>query len=227
MEFDYTLTMSDDRSPRQRAAETKRRRTRVALLDAATAVFSEHGWQARMEDVAQRAGIGAATAYNHFPSKVDLMMHTFARIMEPLQEKVNHDIAAKVDPTIATTRHITEIVHLLKTSYKSMTAAYLAAVADSASSGAIPMAFVLDHEIKKVLAPAAPEQPLADLISYGQRVGAFRADVSAWAIGSYHTYALLWLVSRGVVPPPMENSESYEQDLVLNQLLPVLKLKQD
>ncbi|HEY4418069.1 MAG TPA: TetR family transcriptional regulator, partial [Pseudonocardia sp.] len=58
------------RDPRARAAQTKRDRTRRALLDAADTAFASHGWaNARMEDIAAAAGVSAATAYNHFPTK--------------------------------------------------------------------------------------------------------------------------------------------------------------
>lgn len=59
------------------AAGTRRRLTaqarREAILDAATAVFAERGYDgAAMDDVAAAAGISKALIYEHFPSKKDL-----------------------------------------------------------------------------------------------------------------------------------------------------------
>ena len=59
------------------AAGTRRRLTaqarREAILDAATAVFAERGYNgASVDDVAGAAGVSKALIYEHFPSKKDL-----------------------------------------------------------------------------------------------------------------------------------------------------------
>ena len=61
-------------TPQQRAAETKKRETRRKLMSGAVAVITEQGWQARLEDVAARAGVSAATLYTVFPTKDDLLL---------------------------------------------------------------------------------------------------------------------------------------------------------
>jgi AcrR family transcriptional regulator len=43
------------------------------VLAAARAVFSEHGRDAQMDDVARRAGVGVGTVYRHFPTKEALI----------------------------------------------------------------------------------------------------------------------------------------------------------
>ena len=71
--------------PRARAARTKRDRTRRALLDAADSAFGSRGWaRTRVEDIAQSAGVSAATAYNHFPTKHALLAQVYAPIINPL-----------------------------------------------------------------------------------------------------------------------------------------------
>ena len=53
----------------RRAAET-----RVALLDAASLLFTTSGWTGTgMRDVAAEAGVATETVYAHFPSKRDLL----------------------------------------------------------------------------------------------------------------------------------------------------------
>jgi AcrR family transcriptional regulator len=47
--------------------------TRLRLIAAAEAVFAEQGPSATMEQVADRAAVGAATLYRRFPTKPDLM----------------------------------------------------------------------------------------------------------------------------------------------------------
>ena len=49
------------------------RRNREKVLAAARAVFSEHGRDAQMDDVARRAGVGVGTVYRHFPTKEALI----------------------------------------------------------------------------------------------------------------------------------------------------------
>ncbi|WP_432544155.1 TetR/AcrR family transcriptional regulator [Kineococcus sp. SYSU DK002] len=49
------------------------RRSREALLTAAAAAFVEHGVQAPVRDIAERAGVGVGTVYRHFPTRADLV----------------------------------------------------------------------------------------------------------------------------------------------------------
>jgi AcrR family transcriptional regulator len=81
--------------PRARAAQTKRDRTRRALLDAADATFGARGWaNTRMEDIAVAAGVSAATAYNHFASKHVLVGCVYAPLVRPLVIQAEQDLAA-------------------------------------------------------------------------------------------------------------------------------------
>lgn len=81
--------------PRARAAQTKRDRTRRALLDAADSTFGTRGWaRTRMEDVAVAAGVSAATAYNHFPTKHALLGHVYGPLVRPLVVQAERDIVA-------------------------------------------------------------------------------------------------------------------------------------
>ena len=62
------LAAADERPLRADA-----RRNREKVLAAARAVFSEHGRDAQMDDVARRAGVGVGTVYRHFPTKEALI----------------------------------------------------------------------------------------------------------------------------------------------------------
>ncbi len=51
------------------------------ILDAALAVFSEYGYhEARIEDIAERAGVGKGTVYLYFPGKRELFQALIKRI---------------------------------------------------------------------------------------------------------------------------------------------------
>lgn len=58
-----------DSSLRERMAAQNRQ----AVLEAATARFSERGWAASVREIAHAAGVSVETVYGHFGSKVDLL----------------------------------------------------------------------------------------------------------------------------------------------------------
>jgi AcrR family transcriptional regulator len=54
--------------------ERRHQQTRIAIADAAVALFLERGYtETTMEDIAEAAGVSRRTAYRHFPSKDDLV----------------------------------------------------------------------------------------------------------------------------------------------------------
>ena len=59
--------------PDERPLRADARRNRQKVLAAARAVFSEHGRDAQMDDVARRAEVGVGTVYRHFPTKEALI----------------------------------------------------------------------------------------------------------------------------------------------------------
>lgn len=160
--------------PRARAAQTKRDRTRRALLDAADSTFGSRGWaRTRMEDIAATAGVSAATAYNHFPTKHALVGHVFGPVVHPLLVQAEHDIA--VDrPVVAALKD--QVIGLARVSsrYRTLTSAFWAAVEDyTLRVRSLPQP---DGDIEgdpRVLAPVPA--PLQMLIERGQAQGVLRA----------------------------------------------------
>lgn len=79
--------------PLRRDAEENRQR----LLAAGAAVFAEHGLEATMDDVAERAGVGVGTAYRRFANREELLDALFrARIAE--LDEIMDRAAAAPDP---------------------------------------------------------------------------------------------------------------------------------
>lgn len=70
-------------APGQRADMVRNRRL---LIEAATAAFAEHGVDASMGEIAQRAGVAKGTVFRHFASKEDLL----AAIMFQLLDRLIH-----------------------------------------------------------------------------------------------------------------------------------------
>ncbi len=65
--------MSHGTATDERPLRADARRNREKVLAAARAVFSEHGREAQMDDVARRAEVGVGTVYRHFPTKEALI----------------------------------------------------------------------------------------------------------------------------------------------------------
>ncbi|WP_394825790.1 TetR/AcrR family transcriptional regulator [Pendulispora albinea] len=59
--------------PPERGLRADAKRNRDKLLAAAEAVFTEHGAEASLDDVAKRAGVGIGTLYRHFPTREALL----------------------------------------------------------------------------------------------------------------------------------------------------------
>jgi AcrR family transcriptional regulator len=70
-----------DRSRRMRADA---RDNRERVLRAARAVFAEHGAQASLNKIAQRAGVGPGTLYRHFPTLPALLVAIIGDDVEAL-----------------------------------------------------------------------------------------------------------------------------------------------
>ena len=79
--------MSQLVAPGDRPLRADARRNREKVLAAARAVFSEHGRDAQMDDVARRAGVGVGTVYRHFPTKEALIEALMVAAFEAIAEK--------------------------------------------------------------------------------------------------------------------------------------------
>jgi AcrR family transcriptional regulator len=83
-----------DGSPvRPRRADARRNRDRV--LEAASAAFAAEGWDASLDEIARRAGVGAGTVYRHFPTKEALFE---AVVLDRVGALVEEARGLSVDP---------------------------------------------------------------------------------------------------------------------------------
>ncbi|MFF1924912.1 TetR/AcrR family transcriptional regulator [Streptomyces sp. NPDC058221] len=62
------------------------RRNYLRLLEAAGEAFAENGADAPFDDIAKRAGVGSATLYRHFPTRVVLLDAVFRDRVDALCE---------------------------------------------------------------------------------------------------------------------------------------------
>ena len=94
--------------PPKLRADAQRNRARV--VDAAVEVFAAQGVAASTEAIAERAGVGIATVFRHFPTKADLLVAVLTRHFAELTEAARAAASAD-DPGAAfydVMRHIVE-----------------------------------------------------------------------------------------------------------------------
>ena len=78
---------------------TRGDRTRAAVVEAATAAFTESGYtSATMADVAARAGVSEATVFLHFGSKAGLLMAVMRRYYDELAAACEEVAEGTPDP---------------------------------------------------------------------------------------------------------------------------------
>lgn len=80
------------------------RRNRLKVIDAAQVVFSERGPEARMEEVAERAGVAVGTLYRHFPNKEALLEALIAQRLGQVIEVARDVLHRDVEPWEAFSR---------------------------------------------------------------------------------------------------------------------------
>ncbi|MEO5707914.1 MAG: TetR/AcrR family transcriptional regulator [Alteraurantiacibacter sp.] len=85
---------SDEHAGRAAAGRRRRAETRARIIAAAFVIFGdENGLLARIEDIADQAGVTRATFYNHFAGMIELR--------EALTHEVTHNFLEAVTLTIA------------------------------------------------------------------------------------------------------------------------------
>ena len=68
-------------------------RNRERLIEAAREVFREQGYDASLDEVAKRAGVGAGTLYRHFPNRDALLDAVMQSWMERVTEATDKALA--------------------------------------------------------------------------------------------------------------------------------------
>lgn len=93
------MTETQDGVPKEGRVARRQRRTREALIRAASNVMSEKGIDAAtMLEIADRADMGAGTVYNYFRSKDDLAIAVLEEIIQHLAQRVEIATCDYTDP---------------------------------------------------------------------------------------------------------------------------------
>ncbi|MCW2719769.1 MAG: hypothetical protein QOG20_4934 [Pseudonocardiales bacterium] len=147
-----------------------------------------------MEDVAQAAGVSAATAYNHFPTKHALLGHVYRPLVRPLITQAEHDITAGRSMAEAVNDQVRALCRICDR-YRTLTASFWSAVQEYTIRVEGP-ADPTDDVDPRTLAPI-PEA-LRLLVEHGQRTGELRPYPPA---GEISTMIVNLLLLRSVNRP--------------------------
>lgn len=91
-------------------------------------LFEERGWLgARVEDIARAAGVSAATAYNHFPTKHALVGHVYGPRVRPAIDETLARLADGDDITRVLDDHTRELASIFRKNLR-LTIAFVDAV---------------------------------------------------------------------------------------------------
>ncbi|KUO18402.1 TetR/AcrR family transcriptional regulator [Streptomyces dysideae] len=82
--------MSDEGlSPQQRAAETKRKRTRELIVSGTLDLYDKQTQgEYTLDQIAEASGVGTATIPYHFPTKYDVLKAAYDRLLSPLVDTI-------------------------------------------------------------------------------------------------------------------------------------------
>jgi TetR/AcrR family fatty acid metabolism transcriptional regulator len=164
---------------------------RSIITDAAVEVFAQKGFhQARVSDIARRAGVADGTIYLYFKNKEDLLLSIFEEKMDELLAGLGRALEGVDDPEERIRRFVAFHFEQVRTNR--------------------PVAEVLQIELRlsnKFLKEYRPEKLWAYLGVFGQIVrdgqarGRFRPEVDSfiamWSFfGALDELAMQWVLSR-------------------------------
>jgi AcrR family transcriptional regulator len=149
-------------TPAERGLRADAERNRRRLLDAAEALFREHGLDVGVAEIAGRAGVGRGTLFRNFPTKQDLIA---AIVIERMQEATQYGrtLLDAPDAGEALFGFLEEIV-----GRQQLDRCLFEAVADT---------FLANREIRA--AHAEIVAGLDELLTRAKEAGAVRGDIGA------------------------------------------------
>jgi AcrR family transcriptional regulator len=168
-------TTSASEEPDRPGRRSDARRNHARVLAAARAVFAEHGLQATVPQIAQRAGVGKATVYRSYPTKDDLVSSVVREQIADLEHTI-HVALAESDAGGALTAVVRDLFERL---------AGNRLLAEALADGTIaPSAQLLEQ--------------LTRLVDAAKSTGRVRADASALDLRVVLCGAVLQLIAIGV-----------------------------
>jgi TetR/AcrR family fatty acid metabolism transcriptional regulator len=194
-------------------SNTRRTDKRNLITDAAVEVFAEKGFhQARVSDIAARAGIADGTIYLYFKNKEDLLLSIFEEKMDLLLTKLGETLEGVDGPEdrirafaqfhfeqVRTNRSVAEVLQVeLRLSNK----------------------FLKEYRPEKLWAYLGV---FGQIVREGQAQGVFRADIdpliTSWAFfGAMDELAMQWVLTRNQSRFPLKSTAEQVANIFIRGL---------
>ena len=97
---DTSSTTTTKHAAPSRSLRSDAQRNRNALIEVATAAFTESGVDVALEEIARRAQVGIGTLYRHFPTREALVMAVYRKQVDDL-ERAAQELPRAHDPAEA------------------------------------------------------------------------------------------------------------------------------
>jgi len=173
------------------ASSQRRSDKRELITEAAVEVFAERGFrQARVSDIARRAGVADGTIYLYFKNKEDLLLSIFEEKMDYLLSGLRIALAETEDPA-------ERVRHFARFHFRQVQE-------NRSAAEVLQVELRLSHKFLKEYRPEKLWAYLGifgQIVREGQAKGVFRADidhfVGMWAFfGALDEIAMQWVLSR-------------------------------
>jgi len=181
-------------------ADAQRNRDRI--VEVAREVFREHGYDASLDEVAKRAGVGAGTLYRHFPTRenlLDAIMQSWVdRVDEAAAKALAHEGPAR-DLLVAWFGAYVALISL----HKGGPAKITSAMGDPASP-IVHKCQVLAAANERVVARLREEGALregVDTVQICRLVGGVAAVADQAGLGEDAVRPMLEVVADGLLIP--------------------------
>lgn len=187
----------------------RRERSKVALrrrlLDAAMDAFADKGYRAAtIDEIAERADVARATAFNHFPRKEDFLLALILERRQLVMSRLGEQLEARDRSVIEVIRDLVRELGRWWDSDQAMNQAMMRAVIHSGV-----MATAGSHASGLVFGRA---------IATGQERGEISAELDAVAVGNliFDGYmGILYRWGMGEVTIPLEQAFGTALDIVV------------
>jgi AcrR family transcriptional regulator len=181
----YQAAMSTVSATPESRRDRRKKRNRQALIDAGVRVMAEKGIDAAtMVEIAERADVGAGTAYGYFASKDDLAVSVMEQVMERLAQRIEAVTDTFTDPGQVYAFGVRQVM--------------LAATTDQRWRWLLRRSEVIAEAMYRVMGPYA----IRDLRN-AVAAGRYRVEDPdlAWRMGAYAIVGFSLAVCDRKVPP--------------------------
>lgn len=142
-------------------------RNRERLVEVAQSAFATNGIETSLEEIARQAGVGIGTLYRRFPRREDLIAAVLSERYLKLAECASVLTERRADADAALTEWLTLLVEHMAI-YRGLSGAVKEAIHDQSTA--------LGRTCKEMMDAGT------GLLERGQRVGAFRPDVTFYDV---------------------------------------------